>query len=160
MSYRASEAFDLDVQEEREYAGVPGRRARRSLDVVEGGHLDADVRQGVSQAFARHVRLIVIAVVVFCALGAARVALTAQTVALMSQNLTLSSQIDEAGALNDELHAERSLLSSSSRIRRIATENYGMVYDPVAAESAVGQHEGEAGASGASTSADVAQGAD
>lgn len=158
MSYRASEAFDLDMQEAREAGYATQRRPRRSLDVVEGGHLDADVRRGVSAAFVSHVRLVVIAVVVFCVLGAVRVALTSQTVGLMSQNLKLSSQIEEADALNDELHAERSLLSSSSRIRRIATENYGMVYDPSTAEVTVGRQAGTSGP--AATSADVAQDAD
>ena len=38
----------------------------------------------------------------------------------------LRSQIKEAQTLNEDLQVEKSVLSSSSRISRIATQNYGM----------------------------------
>lgn len=191
MTYRGSEAIDLDMQEtedlgygygtygqpyapQRRRTYTPARRAERPLVVVEGGHLDAEARQGVSPEFVRRARLVVVAVVAFCALGALRVALTAGTVSLMSANLTLSSHIEEADALNDELHAERSLLSSSSRIVSIATESYGMVYAPDGVVADVSTIDGDTSADGSTatssaiglcqgsegTSADTAQDAD
>ena len=56
-----------------------------------------------------------------------RVGIASATVALLSANTTLSAQIDEATSLNDQLRVQRSVLSSNSRITRIATQNYGMV---------------------------------
>lgn len=153
MRYRGSEAIDLDRQETADARYAPEARERRPFLVVEGGHLDADARSGVSPEFVSRARLVVVAVVVLCALGALRVALTAGTVTLMSDNLELSSRIEEASALNDELHAERSLLSSSSRIRSIATESYGMVSTLTGTSS--GAEEAPEG-----TSADAAQDAD
>lgn len=153
MRYQGSEAIDLDMRETADGGYATEHRARRPLVVVEGGHLDADARQGVSAAFVARARLVVVAVVMLCALGALRVALTAGTVSLMSKNMTLSSHIQEASDLNDELHAERSLLSSSKRITTIATENYGMVRGGVASSAAVGTD-------CADTSADTAQDAE
>lgn len=127
MRYRGSEAFDLDM-DRAQTAREPG--GQRSLTVVEGGHLDEDVRRGVSPRFLHWARVVVVAVAIVCALGAVRVALTAATVALTSGNATLVEQVKEARDLNGDLKAERSLLSSGSRIMRIATQVYGMVYNP------------------------------
>lgn len=127
MRYQGSEAFDLDMQTS---AHEEEPRRARSLYVVQGGHLDADARRGVSDRFVRNARLVVVAVVVLCVLGALRVFLTANTVALSQNNLKLQTEIRQANELNDELQAERSLLSSASRIKKIATQNLGMVYNP------------------------------
>lgn len=135
MTYRGSEAFDLDRDG---MEAIPQPRRERSLEVVEGGHLDADVRRGVSAEFVSRVRVAVVAIVVLCALGAVRVALTVGTVSLMENNQTLSSQIQEARELNVDLKAERSLLSSGERITRIATQVYGMVYNPASSSLSVG----------------------
>lgn len=135
MRYRGSEAFDLD----REGAlGRPRAGEDSSLVVVEGGHLDAEARRGVSREFLRRARIAVVAVVVLCALGALRVALTAGTVTLLQNDLELRSQIEEARDLNEDLRAERSLLSSGKRITSIATEVYGMVYNPATTSLEVG----------------------
>ena len=62
----------------------------------------------------------------FLALGACRVALSTATVSTLQANSALRSQIKEAQTLNEDLQVEKSVLSSSSRISRMATQNYGM----------------------------------
>ena len=56
------------------------------------------------------------------------VALTTATVSQLQQTASLKEDIVSATATNNDLQIERSVLSSSSRIDRIATQNYGMVY--------------------------------
>lgn len=130
MRYQGSEAFDLERERALGAQTAPEAQHRRSLVVVEGGHLDEDVRRGVSPQFIVRARRAVVAIVILCVLGAVRVALTSATVPLLQGNLELTSQIEQARDLNNELSAERSLLSSGSRISRIATQLYGMVYNP------------------------------
>ncbi|SFX44508.1 cell division protein FtsL [Olsenella sp. kh2p3] len=99
---------------------------RPSFSVVTGGGLDARARAGVSPQFLSRVRTVVICALVFIALGACRVALSTATVSTLQANSALRSQIKEAQTLNEDLQVEKSVLSSSSRISRIATQNYGM----------------------------------
>lgn len=148
MRHQGSEAFDLD--RERAQAAPEAVRGR-ALVVVEGGHLDADARRAVSPEFLGRARIVVVAVTLLCVLGAVRVALTVSTVSLLEGNAQLTSQISEARDLNDELRAERSLLSSGSRISKIATQVYGMVYNPATTSLVV---------DGGSGSVDAAQDAD
>jgi cell division protein FtsL len=65
--------------------------------------------------------------VALLALGAVRVAMTSATVATLQQNVALEQKISNSEDDNGELQIEHSVLSSSSRIDLIATENYGMV---------------------------------
>ena len=124
MGYWGSEAFDLDVVEGRH----PRQdRGRAPFEVVEGGGLDARAREGVSRAFVQRLRAFVAVASLFVALGACRVLLTSATVGILQQNVALEEGIDDARALNGDLKIERSVLSSSTRIDRIATQNYGMV---------------------------------
>lgn len=99
---------------------------RPSFSVVTGGGLDARARAGVSPQFLHRVRTVVVCALVFLALGACRVALSTATVSTLQANSALRSQIKEAQTLNEDLQVEKSVLSSSSRISRIATQNYGM----------------------------------
>lgn len=125
MGYWGPEAFDLDVVEGRH----PRQdRGRAPFEVVEGGGLDARAREGVSRAFVQRLRAFVAVASLFVALGACRVLLTSATVGILQQNVALEEGIDDARALNGDLKIERSVLSSSTRIDRIATQNYGMVY--------------------------------
>lgn len=125
MSYRGTEAPRLDYVERQYGYEVIDRPA---FDVVEGGGIDARVRRGVSADFVVRVRLAMLAVAVFVILGAARVALTTATVTLLQSNLQMQTSIEAAEAENSSLRIERSVLSNTSRITRIATQNYGMVY--------------------------------
>ena len=59
----------------------------------------------------------------------------------------LSAQIDEATSLNEQLRVQRSVLSSNSRISRIASQNYGMVLTSDAVTIDLGS-EGDATADG------------
>lgn len=99
---------------------------RPSFSVVTGGGLDARARAGVSPQFLQRIRVVVACALVFLALGACRVALSTATVSTLQANSALRSQIKEAQTLNEDLQVEKSVLSSSSRISRIATQNYGM----------------------------------
>lgn len=125
MSYQGSEAPRYDYLERaRQYEVAP----RPSFDVVDGGGADARVRRGVTTDFIAYVRLVALAIAVFVALGSARVALTTSTVNLLQSNLQVKNQIEEAVDLNSALRIERSVLSNTARITRIATQNYGMVH--------------------------------
>lgn len=128
MSYqRGTEAYN--------YSGntAPRRRERisqetqPSFDVVQGGGLDASARKGVSRTFVVRMRNAVIAAVVVVALGLCRVGITVATVTTLESSSDLRDEIDALETENDELSVECSILSDSSRITRIATQNLGMV---------------------------------
>lgn len=125
MRYQAgSEAVRLDAPERRRHQN---EKTARNLEVINGAGLDAGVRQGVSPKFLARLKVIVAAVCVFVVIGCARVALTSATVSALQANSSLRSQIKTAQSLQSDLVVQRSVLTSSSRIVRIATQNYGMV---------------------------------
>jgi cell division protein FtsL len=128
MRYQGSEALNEEAVAHR-YVERPAEQQveRRSpLSVVPGGGLDARARAGVSPEFLMRVRAIASAVLFVIALGVVRVSLTTATVAELQSNATLKSQIEELQTTNQDLRIERSVLSSSARVSRIATQNYGM----------------------------------
>ncbi len=125
MSYRESTALDA-MYAEREEARR-SQQARPSFEVVQGGGLDRRVRQGVSEDFLAWVKLAVAVAVLVVSLGIVRVSLTTATVSMLQGNSALESSIEDAQTENQNLKVERSVLSSGSRISRIATQNYGMV---------------------------------
>ena len=102
-------------------------QAARSFEVVTGGGLDARAREGVSPLFVARLRMVLVVAVVLIAIGMVRVGISAATVSLLRTNVDLGTQIEEAESLNEQLRVQRSALSSSARIGRIATQNYGMV---------------------------------
>ena len=97
------------------------------FEVVRGGGLDARVRSGVSAAFWTRFKLFVACALAFAVIGICRVALTAATVSNLTQANALEEMISTSASANSDLKIERSVLSSSSRINAIATQNYGMV---------------------------------
>ncbi|SEH53880.1 MULTISPECIES: cell division protein FtsL [Atopobiaceae] len=122
--YQGSEAYSL--------YGVAGEREQEvhrhaPFGVVTGGGLDAKVRQGISHVFFSRFVLVMAAVAVFVCCGVVRVALSATTVVQMQQTASLRQDIASAQSTNKDLQAERSVLSSSSRIDHIAGQCYGMV---------------------------------
>ena len=125
MRYQGSEAYQV-VSTETRRESRPERRAA-SFEVVSGGGLDAQARRGVSSQFVSRVRTVVLVAAVFIVLGLVRVSLTAATVSVLSANETLKEQISETQDANADLKIARSVLSSNSRITRIATQNLGMV---------------------------------
>lgn len=125
MSYRGTQAARIDYANRAwEYEVVE----RPHFDVVEGGGADARVRSGVTSDFVAAVRLVALIVAAFVILGSIRVALTSATVTLLRSNLTVQADIAKAEDLNSALRIERSVLANTTRIMRIATENYDMVY--------------------------------
>lgn len=126
MSYQYGQAVRLtDIER------VPRVEPARELDVVEGGGIDARVRKGVSHDFLGKVALMASMVMLLVALGVCRVTITTYTVQRLSDNIALRSSIERAKDINAQLRIERSVLSSSSRICRIATQSYGMVQAPM-----------------------------
>ena len=110
MMYTGSEAYRLD-----------------DLERGSGAGLDARVRRGVSASFLARIRIVAVVAVILAVIGIARVGVFAAAVSVLSENATMRSDLKEARSTEDELKIERSVLSSSSRIDRIATQNYGMV---------------------------------
>lgn len=128
MRYQGSEAQRLETAERRRSQHTVERMPLRpSFEVVEGAGLDARVREGVSPEFLLRVRVVLIAVAIFIVLGLARVALYSVTVSSLTANEDLRTQIASAQATKSDLQISASTLSSSTRIDRIATQNYGMV---------------------------------
>ena len=125
MRHQGSEAYNVEAAERR--ARRQGRATRPSFEVVSGGGLDAEARRGVSPQFVSNVRMALLAAALLVGLGLVRVTLTTATVTLLEENSTLKEQISEAQTLSSDLSIERSVLSSNSRISRIATQNYGML---------------------------------
>ena len=125
MRYQGSEAYSMDVAERRRERLE--QQAAPSFEVVSGGGLDARARAGVSPLFVARVRAVLVLAACLVALGMARVALSSATVSLLSANSELSSQVEEAQVMNEQLRVQRSVLSSNSRISRIATQNSGMM---------------------------------
>jgi cell division protein FtsL len=119
MSQRAtSAAVRLD--------GAERARTRRSFEVIEGRGLDARAREGVGAELLARLRWIAFAAAVLLVLSVARVAVTSATVTILKDNASLRSDIKAAQSQRADLEFQRTLLSDSSRIDRIATQNLGM----------------------------------
>ena len=144
MRYQGSEAYQVVSTETRRERRSQERAA--SFEVVSGGGLDARARRGVSAQFVARVRVAVLVAAVLVALGLVRVSLTAATVSVLSDNETLKAQISDVETSNADLKISRSVLSSNSRITRIATQNLGMVL-PESYETVTAAQPGAADAS-------------
>lgn len=135
---RSSAAHAIEREEMLEPRPERGLGREPQFELVEGGGLDVRVRAGVSPEFLARVRMVVMATIVLFILGSLRVALTSATVAQLSSNAQARDQIETFETSNDSLRVERSLMASSTRIDRIATQNYGMVaassYDSIVIE--------------------------
>ena len=127
MARYGSEAVARTTQFEHEYA--PEQSTRSSFDVVPGGGLDADARRGVSSQFIQRVKLIAVAVALFLTLGVVRIGISTATVSTLQSNNVIRNEMRATTATNDSLRVSRSLLASTTRIERIATQNYGMTLE-------------------------------
>ena len=99
-----------------------------SFVTVEGGGLDARVREGVSATLTRSVGVVIAAALTLFFVGTLSVATTSATVAVLERNSKTSSDIKALVNENDDLRIACSILSSSDRVHRIATQNLGMTY--------------------------------
>lgn len=124
MARYGSEAVARTTQFEHEYA--PEQSTRSSFEVVPGGGLDADARRGVSSQFIQRVKLIAVAAALFLTLGVVRIGISTATVSTLQANNVIRNEMRATTATNDSLRVSRSLLASTTRIERIATQNYGM----------------------------------
>lgn len=161
MTYMGTEAYDLDASR-----GAFAPQGARSFETIEGAGLDARERAGVSRQVLSTLKVLAAIAAVFMVLSAARVGVFTYAATILSQNSTMRSELKEARSLQDDLRVQRSVLSSASRIDRIATQSYGMVLagDPVklaagdaeAAAAAVAEAENSASADTQETSASTA----
>lgn len=133
MSYQGNLAYSTEPQRyDAPFNGLPYRSNeaypsfRPSFEVVEGGGLDAKVRAGVSEHFLHSIKLILAVTIVFVAIGMVRVGILAACVSTLQSNNAIVHNIEKAQLKNGELRVERSILSSTSRIARIASQSYGM----------------------------------
>ena len=149
--YQGSEAYSLDVAERTR----PQRSTRPSLEVVEGRGLDAQARSGVSPKTVARLKAFAVVLFAVVALAVCRVGLYAASAGVLSETTTMRSELKEAKATQDDLRVERSVLSSTSRISRIA-KSYGMVAEG-SAEQMDASAADEAAAAAAGESADAAQ---
>ena len=120
MIYQSSEARRIDVPT---FADATER-----LNVLEGGGLDQMARRSASPAFLKAAICAVALMITLFVVGSVSVALTSGSVAILQSNETMSAQISQAEDANADLRIACSLLSSSDRIGRIATQNLNMVY--------------------------------
>ena len=127
MARYGSEAVARTTQFEHEYA--PEQSTRSSFEVVPGGGLDADARRGVSSQFIQRVKLIAVAASLFLTLGVVRIGISTATVSTLQANNVIRNEMRATTATNDSLRVSRSLLASTTRIERIATQNYGMTLE-------------------------------
>ena len=127
MARYGSEAVARAIQFEHEYA--PEQSTRTSFEVVPGGGLDADARRGVSSQFIQRVKLIAVAAALFLTLGVVRIGISTATVSTLQANNVIRNGMRATTATNDSLRVSRSLLASTTRIERIATQNYGMTLE-------------------------------
>ena len=127
MARYGSEAVAREIQFEHEYA--PEQSTRTSFEVVPGGGLDADARRGVSSQFIQRVKLIAVAAALFLTLGVVRIGISTATVSTLQANNVIRNEMRATTATNDSLRVSRSLLASTTRIERIATQNYGMTLE-------------------------------
>lgn len=127
MARYGSEAVARAIQFEYEYA--PEQSTRTSFEVVPGGGLDADARRGVSSQFIQRVKLIAVAAALFLTLGVVRIGISTATVSTLQANNVIRNEMRATTATNDSLRVSRSLLASTTRIERIATQNYGMTLE-------------------------------
>lgn len=127
MARYGSEAVARTTQFEHEYA--PEQSTRTSFEVVPGGGLDADARRGVSSQFIQRVKLIAVAAALFLTLGVVRIGISTATVSTLQANNIIRNEMRATTATNDSLRVSRSLLASTTRIERIATQNYGMTLE-------------------------------
>ena len=127
MARYGSEAVARAIQFEHEYA--PEQSTRTSFEVVPGGGLDADARRGVSSQFIQRVKLIAVAAALFLTFGVVRIGISTATVSTLQANNVIRNEMRATTATNDSLRVSRSLLASTTRIERIATQNYGMTLE-------------------------------
>lgn len=152
MTYMGTEAYDLDASR-----GAFAPQGARSFETIEGAGLDARERAGVSRQVLSTLKVLAVVAAIFMVLSAARVGVFTYAATILSQNSTMRSELKEARSLQDDLRVQRSVLSSASRIDRIATQSYGMVLAGDSVKLAIGDAEAAAAAEAETSASTDAQ---
>lgn len=152
MTYMGTEAYDLDASR-----GAFAPQGARSFETIEGAGLDARERAGVSRQVLSTLKVLAAVAAIFMVLSAARVGVFTYAATILSQNSTMRSELKEARSLQDDLRVQRSVLSSASRIDRIATQSYGMVLAGDSVKLAIGDAEAAAAAEAETSASTDAQ---
>ena len=105
----------------------PSEQSRPTFEVLRGSGLDSLARAGIGRVFLRNAKMIVAIIVAVCVLGVCRVGIYAMSAGVLNSTAAIRSDVEDARVLESNLQIEHSTLSSSGRIDRIATQNYGMV---------------------------------
>lgn len=151
LMYQGSEAYRLDAPGE----GALAQNSAPSFEVFEGRGLDAQARRGVSSQLVTRLRVLAAVVCALALLGIARVGIYSAAVSVLADNTSIRSDIKDARSTQGDLRVERSVLSSSTRIGRIATQSYGMVAADDPEQMVAGSTEAPAAdGSGAESSSD------
>ena len=129
MAYRSSNAaVAYDAQPfgfepaARPQAPEPARRPR--LDVVSGAGREAN--QAVSPLFTHVIKVACALAIVFCLVGVVRVALAGMTSSTMNSASEVSSQLESTQEQASDLEVMRSVYSSETRVRDLASSSLGM----------------------------------
>lgn len=152
--HQGSEAYLLDANE-----GALAREHTPSLEVFDGRGLDARARSGVSARHVAALKVFAAALAFVAVLAVCRVAIFSSAVGVLSENTAMRTELKQARATQDDLRIERSVLSSTSRIDRIATQSYGMVRADSSEKMVAGSEAGSASDADSSASA-AAEGQD
>ncbi len=123
MSYTAAGAERLDVYREESLRN----ESRASLRTLAGQGADAKVRAGVSAEFIAKFKVFLVVLAVIGSLCVVRVGTFAAAATILQSNSSMRAELKEARETTENLRVQRSVLSTSSRIDRIATQSYGMV---------------------------------
>ena len=146
MAYQGNAAYDFGV-----YQDVLEVPVHAPLSVHEGGGLDVRSRNAAASSISALVKTVVAITLALFVIGGVRVALTAHTVSLLTEVSEAESTLAQARDDRTELQVERSALTSTDRIQRIATENYGMAYATEVDTISIDVEEPEASAEDAQT---------
>lgn len=128
MGYRQSNAaFAYDMQPAPSSAEQlePRYQERPELHVVSGEGLQAN--QAVSPAFFHVLKAFCVLAMLFVTVGAARIAIASATASALNANAELTQKLEEGRDESTNLEVMRSVFSSPTRIRDIASATFGMV---------------------------------
>lgn len=103
----------------------PQRLERPRLDVVGGA--GRETNQAVSPVFTRVIKVALVLVAMFFALGVARVTIASATAATLNGNAQLNSTLETAQEESSNLEVMRSVYGATTRIRDLAAGTLGMV---------------------------------
>lgn len=160
--YDSNAAYAYDMQAapiaEPQRRVEPNRApdARPRFDVYTGAGREAN--QLVSPVFTHVVKVFCVLAVVFCAIGAARVALAGVTTSMLNNNAQLTSSLEAAQDESSSLEVMNSVYGADSRIRDLATGTLGMVEPEDTVTIDLGDSAGAAGAADADASSGAAAG--